>query len=141
MDSTTAIILALIASAQALVLALVAYRQHRADKRVDEAKQHADNLIQEEAARLNQRAQAESARITAQGPKIDGNHRLIDQLQEQIDIERRARILDREMISKMEEEISTLRRKLVEYEIRNMRLLAELVRAGIDTSGFDPPSL
>lgn len=121
----TAIVLALIAAGQALLLGIVAYRQHQADKRVDEAKQHADHLIQKEAQR-----------VTDQGQKIDGNHRLIDQLQEQIDRERKARLEDRELIVKLEDEISSLRRKLVTYEIHNMRLLAELVKAGIDPTPF-----
>ena len=124
MDST-AVVLGLIAAGQALILGFVAYRQHRADKRVDEAKQRSDYLIQKEAQR-----------VTDQGQKIDGHLRLIDQLQEQIDRERAARLADRELISRLEDEISGLRRKLVEYEIHNMRLLAELVKAGIDP----PPS-
>ena len=100
---------------------MASYRQHRADKRVDEAKQRSDYLIQKEAQR-----------VTDQGQKIDGHLRLIDQLQEQIDRERAARLADRELISRLEDEISGLRRKLVEYEIHNMRLLAQLVKAGID---------
>lgn len=110
---STPVVVGVLAFLQAVTLAYFGLRQHRSEVR---------------EANETRRIEAEQK---AQGVKLDGSDRLINQLQEQLEAEVKLRAEDRATIRKLEAELAELGRKFARTEIGVDRLHAQLATLGV----------